>query len=524
MRIPIVNSNSQGMVRDISDTVLPLEQWTYLEGVRCQNGKLKRFGGIENVGLTIDLEPTGIFQYRRGDEANGLFFVDDESIWFTRGSTPVDVTGPSGPYSASPNSWTFTNFNGVPILNNIEDLPQSAETEPFTTVDDLSNWPATWLATSIRSFKTLLIALNLKISGVEKPHQFAHSNIVEDPFNVPSDWDVADPESVAGIDVLADSEGPIVDGLKLREVFVIYKDRQAYVLTLGGSNVFTIVPTFTKGLIALNCAVEINTPEGPKHFCVGQEDIYLSSGYMEESLTNDRLSIWFYGEITVGLESHVHVKHHQSQGEVWVMFPRGEGATGCTHALVYTYRANKPGFTLFSLYEGVTTVEPSLFNIAEEVDGSWDADSDTWDSDPSRWDAYPATFNVGRLTAVKDGAMIYVDQSDTPDTDAIIERTGLAVVGKDYRGALTYDPDVYKLVNDFWPRFSGSGSVQVEVPVQELPDGAVTYLGPWTFDVGDKRTPPVYAQGNLIGLRIESLDNGNWQMIGYDLDIEVAGS
>lgn len=522
MRISIVNSNSQGMIRDASDTVLPLEQWTWLEGVRVADGKLKRFGGPEPVGLIIDLEPTGIFQYRRGDRPNALFLVDDTSIWYTEGGDPDDVSGASAPYSATPNDWTYTNFNGVPILNNHTNKPQAGETFPLATMVDMSNWPADWRAQSIRSFKTLLIALNLTISGVELPHQFAHSDIVEDPFIVPGDWTVADPSSVAGLDVLSDVEGPIVDGLTLRELFVIYKDRQAYVLTLGGSNVFTIYPTFAKGLLAKNCVATITVEGSPRHFCVGQEDIYLSTGYAEQSLTNDRLSEWFYSQITVGLEPLVHVKHHQARGEVWVIFPRGESATECNTVLIYNYR--RPAFYLFPLTTGVLTVEPALFNIAEIVDDSWAAAVGDWASDHRRWVDFPATFNTGRLVAVSSDAMIYLDEGATTDVDVLIERTGLAITGKDWRGNPTYDPDVYKLVNDFWPRFSGSGTVSLEVLVQELPDGPATSHGSWEFTIGDKRAPSVYAAGNLIGIRVTSLDSALWQMIGYDLDIEVAGS
>lgn len=521
-KISILNSNSQGMVTDLEPSALLLEQWTWIEGCRVENGRLKRFGGAEPLGLPTTADPIAIFEYRRGDRGNAVFLVEDDAIWFTEGADPVDVSGSSAPYNGTPNGWTYTNFNGVPILNNVIDLPQAGETFPLVNLVDMSNWPSNWRAESIRAFKQLLIAIHLRIDGDTNPHQLAFSDIVEDPFTVPSNWSIADPESVSGLQVLADTEGPLVDGLRLREVFVVYKDRQAYVLTLGGQNVFSIYPTFTKGLIAKNCVIEIPTADGPRHFCVGQDDIYLSSGYSETSLSSERINE-FYSWITPGLEPLVHAKHHPSRREVHVLFPKGLEATTCTHALIYNY--SKPAFYLFPLAEGIVTYEPALFNVDAIPDDSWDAAVGDWDTDTARWNAIPPTFNQTRLVAVDGGQVVYLDFSDMPDTGVLLERTGLAVTGQDYRGNLTYDPDVYKLVNDFFPRMRGSGTVTLEMLVQELPDGPVTEHGPWTFTVGDRRVENVYSQGYLLGVRFSAEADGEmWELVGYDLEIEQAGS
>lgn len=523
-RTVILNSNSQGMVRDLEATTLLLEQWTWVEGVRVADGKLSRFGGPEAVGLTISISPTAIFEYRHGTRPNALIFVDNESAWLTEGEALVDITQVAqAPYQALPNEWTYVNFNGLVVLNNYRKVPQAGETIPITQLVDLSNWPATWRAHAIRAYKTLLIALNLTIAGDEQPHQFAHSDIIESPFIPPPNWNVADPESVAGLNLLTDTEGPLVDGLQLRELFVIYKDRQAYVLTLGGNNVFNVVRSFPKGLIAMNCICEISLPEGPRHFCVGQEDIYLSTGYAEQSISDGRLSKWFYANITSGLESHVHVRHHQARREVWIMFPYGTAATACNYALIYNYL--RPAFYLFPLPAGTTTVEPSLFNAADDLSGIWSDALAAWETRDDRWVAFPSTFSTGRLISAASNVLYFLDQDmETTDVAVILERTGLAITGQDYRGNPTYDPNIYKLINDFWPRFAGAGEVRLEVPVQELPDGAITYQGPWDFTVGDRRTPPMYAQGYLIGLRVTNLDTSVWTMIGYDLDIQQAGA
>jgi hypothetical protein len=524
-KITVINSNSRGMVRDTPDQILPLEFWTTVRGARVTNGKISRIGGSTSIGLA---DVTGVLQieaFRPYNSPGALLLLKTDSIWHTDGSNATDVSRlVGGAYTAIANGWTYTNLNGLPILTNPADKPQVATSFPISNFVDLPNWPATWLADGLRSFKNFLIALNLVISGTEYPYQLGWSNVA-DAGTVPADWSTGSAASLAGLLALTEFEGPIIDALPLRDLFVIYKDYQAFVLTLGGNNVFQSRATFPKGLMAKNCVVLVPI-EGGRHFCVGRDDIYLSNGNAEQSLVDERLRDWFFDQLTDENKRLVNCRHHPEKKEVWIFYPSSAGLTVNDTALIWNYTGwpNKDAWYIHNITSNPVVI-PAIFNIASDVDDSWAVDEEAWEDDEDRWISASQDFAKRKLVGLDTaGDLVYIDDS-APSLTATIERTGLAIAGKDYKGQLVMDPDVMKQINAVWPRFTGVGDCNLYVGAQEhTSQDSVVWNGPYAFTIGEDFRVPCYARGRLLAIRFELTDANAATFVGYDLELEAAGS
>ena len=519
MQISILSANSMGMIQDSPNGILPLEAWTTLRNVRVVDGKLERMGGAENIGLT-SADTLQIFGFQPYGRPQALFLAKALSVYYTEGDPAANVTGASGPYTATANGWTYTNLNSIPILNNGTDVPQAADALPVVALVDLPGWPAGWKAKSIRAYKNVLFALNITDGGTAQPYRFANSNLA-DPGTLPADWDIADPASIAGDNSLAETDGPIIDGEALNSYFMIYKSHSAYRLSLGGNNIFNVQVAFPKGLLALNC-VAIIPLKGGRHFCVGRDSIYLTDGLNYEEVLDKRLRRWFYDQLEASLTDLTYVVHNSELREVWVYYV-ATGGTAIDSLLIYNYIDNS--VWLRDVNAPVATC--AEFNISDETTFTWADDVGVpWTFDHRRWVELPNNMLQDRMIGIDaDDELIFIE-AGAPDAVALIERVGLSVSGKDYRGNLTYDANAIKQLNVVWPKVSspdGATTVQVTPGSQSVIDGTVTWGTAKTYDPTVKPYTNVYSKGRLIAVKFESLDDVQWALDGYDIDFVKAG-
>ena len=519
MQVSILSANSMGMVQDAPNGILPLEAWTTLRNVRVIDGKLERMGGAETIGLT-SADALQIFPFRPYNRPQALFIAKAAAVYYTEGGPEDDVTGVSGPYTATANDWTYTVLNAIPVLNNGTDIPQAADALPVVALVDIPGWPVGWKAKSIRAYKNLLFALNITDGGTAQPYRYAWSNLA-DPGTLPADWDIADPSSVAGADSLAETDGEIVDGESLNSYFMIYKDYSAYRLTLGGNNIFNVQLAFPKGLLARNCVAMIPL-KGGRHFCVGRDSIYLTDGLNYEEVLDKRLRRWFYDQLETSLHDLTYVVHDSEHREVRVYYA-ASGASSIDSVLIYNYVDNS--VWLADINAAIATC--GEFNIAEEATFTWADDVGVpWTADHRRWIELPNNSLKARMVGINNADQLIFLEGGAPDATATIERVGLSVSGKDYRGQITYDANAVKQLNVVWPKVSspdGTTTLQVTPGSQTVIDGTVTWGVAKTYDPTSKTYVNVHSKGRLLAIKFESVDDVQWALDGYDIDLVKVG-
>jgi hypothetical protein len=98
----------------------------------------------------------------------------------------------------------------------------------------------------------------------------------------------------------------------------------------------------------------------------------------------------------------------------------------------------------------------------------------------------------------------------------------LALVGSDREGNPKVDFEKRKLLRRLWPKVTGD-AISVRVGSQDVLGGAVTWEDAQTFTPGTDEYLDFTTNGKLLAVHFTSAADGNWELHGYDVDIEVLG-
>ena len=88
-----------------------------------------------------------------------------------------------------------------------------------------------WIQVIEDFFRSFLVALNIRESSANQDNRLIWSDS-SDAGALPASWDIADPNTLAGDAYLTSTRGEIIDGLQLRDLFVIYKTHATYIMQL----------------------------------------------------------------------------------------------------------------------------------------------------------------------------------------------------------------------------------------------------------------------------------------------------
>lgn len=529
--MPIVNLDtigSIGIVDDLPPHQAPLGAWTSGQNIRFHQGGVENFKGHSPVFGTPTIDPNWLLPHIVG--ANFFWmYAGLTKVYVTDGTSHFDLTRASGgDYTGNLNlNWNGGVLTGIPILNNGVDEPQMWNPPENTQrLTALSNWPANTIAKVLKPFLNFLVALNVTKNGDTFPHMVKWSHPAV-PGTVPSSWDETDTTKLAGERDLADTPGEIVDGVALRDAFIIYKDNSIWVMRhIGGNSVFSTRPLFRKlGLIASDCAVSYG--DGTKHFAVSGDDVYIHDGQNPpKSLITRRVARHIFGNINSANVSRSYCVTNYPKHEVWFCYPE-QGETTPNRAAVWNWDEGSWGFRAIPpcrfMAEGV--VDPNI------LDRTWDAQNITWDTFGGTWDT--RNFNPAlRRVLMADGTNTKLfladdtNQFDGVNISTYVERIGLPIVGVDRAGVPIVDTAAYKQLTAIYPRFEGTTGTQVTIrsATQDTPEGAVRYSAPRTFTIGVDHRFDVFDSGRLLGLRVESAANVHWKLTGYGLEIQKIGS
>ena len=522
-RIPIHNVGSMGIIKDVPAHLLPPEAWSDGQNVRFKNNNVVKFTGHQDVFGTPTVVP--YWAMAAGDAVNAFWlYTSLTKVYGTDGTTHADLTrAAGGDYSTTGDQlWSGGILGGIPVISNGVDDPQSWDAVGLgQKLVDLPNWPASTICRVIRPFKNYLIALNVTKSGTSSPHMVKWSHPAA-AGAVPSTWDEADATKDAGENELSDAQaGVILDGMGLRDTFIIYKERSTWGMQpIVGNLIFRFFPIFTQqGILAPGCAVEY--ADG-KHFVLSGEDIFIHNGQQMQSVLDKKWRTFLNNTLDQTNYTRSFVVLNPLEHEVWACIPQ-TGDDYPTLALVWNYIDNQIGVR--ELPGGISHIALGAIPGSESV--VWDSDSEVWDDDASVWDEQTFRgFQARLLQSNKNSTALQqldsTNQFDGSNITSFIQRDGLAVVGVDRQGNPKADFEIRKLVKRLWPKLTG-GPVNVRVGTQESLDGTITWQATQAFDPATQKYLDVMANGRLISVRFESNTNVGWGLQGYDLEVEPLG-
>ena len=511
----IVNINNLGQVGLISDQQeqsLPPNAFSDSLNVRFRNGTAWRVKGYESM-QAITGQGLYIMPYEYDGGAYWVF-ATARRLYSWDGSTVTEITRTSGVLSGNAEAmFSGDVYNGIALLNNGVDVPQ-IWTPDDTNAADLTNWPSTWRAESIRSFKNFLVALNMTEDGTNYPTKFRWSSVA-DPGTVPTEW-VAAATNQAGDDVIEETQGEIIDAEALRNDLIIYKSDSAYFMSfIGGQFVMQNRPALKeRGILAKRCAKEFKTGQ---HAIFDRNDIYVHDGQTSESILKGRM----YDKVFPAMDQDNYFRSYVTRNwvddEVWFCFPE-TGASFPTHAAMWNWRENTWGVrelpdvthTSYGTYPSASysnPIERSLVSMKIDKTALYPASTlyPVLKTDPGVY--YPDDGDSSLL------AMEYGWDADGSNMTCTVERTGFRPENKD---------GVYR-IREVYPHGEG-GDISIWMGKQDSPNQTPTYEGPYTFTPeGTQEKINTRVTGRYLAFKIQFPVASEGKVSSVDFDIVKTG-
>lgn len=521
-RLEFHNVGALGVIKDRPAHTLPPEAWSDGRNIRFRDNSAVKITGHANVFGTLSGTP--YWNMACPDPSNAFWIYGSlTKMYATDGTSHADITRTvGGDYgTVLDRLWNGGILSGVPVITNGVDVPQFwASPGLASDLAALTNWPANNVCRVIRPFKAFLVALYITKAGTVYPHRVKWSHPA-DPGTVPVSWDETDPTKDAG-EFDLDGAGSIVSGLRLRNAFVIYKERSTWLMQyIGGQYIFRFDELFeSTGILGVHCVASFN--DGAKHFVATGEDVIVHNGQELDSVLDQKWRRWLSRNIDSTYAKRSFVVENPIEHEMWFCFPE-VGATAPTLAVAWNSHSGTVGVR--ELAGGIPFIAKG--QIPGSGGGTWNSDSATWDSDTSTWDEQTFAGYQARLLQANP-ADIKLQQIDSGETfngsnmTAYLQREDHAFDGQDRQGNPKAGFTKRKLIKRIWPKMIGS-SVNWRVGTKENLDDAIVWGPTKSFNPATQKYFDVMQGGRLISLRVESNSDQSWELQGYDMEYELLG-
>ena len=532
--IPLENAGQTGIVQDIQPWQLPINAWSNGNNVRMEHGSVHKCKGYSSVMATCPIAPYHVVYIK--DAAGNKYWIacglTAVHVHDVAAATWTDITRSSGAYTATATEgWSSSVIGGVLILNNFKDVPQfwaiSGTTglpSTSTVLADLTNWTATDRCKSMRAFRSFLVALNIedKSSGTLRQSRVVKWSTEAAIQTVPSSWDENDATVDAGEYELADTKGDILDGLPLRDTFMIYKEDAVYSMTYVGTPfIFSfrqLSPSV--GILSKNCVAEFDGG----HFLFGNGDLYLNDGQKITSLLPHKMRDHVFSILDGDWLQKSFVVADYGRTEMLACFVSADSASDqCDKALIWNWVNNT--FSIRDIPELAHIGYGSVKNEAAYT--TWSALgalTPTWSTATGAWATSWDNVENVLLFASPTDTKLYRDgvgnKEDDTNMTAFIERTGLTFTAQN-----NPDQSTVKRIKAIWPKMTvtNSDTVDFYIGTQMSTEEGVAWKGPFTFNPDTQSKVSLRASGKYYGVKIETNSDTDWRLEGLEFELEDAG-
>ena len=520
--VSIQNPGQFGIIKDVDPSLLPPQAWTAGNNVRFTNNEVQKILGQESIDTPTLTDLQFIMpatKWASGLATKVWIYAGLDHVYYTDdGSTDTKITRQSGTPAAdvvytgdSDDRWHGSVNQNILILNNGKDAPQSWTS---TLLEDLrwdadDTWTdAGWTTKTMRSHKNFLMALQLDKGDGDgmNPNTVCWSEPAE-PWAVPTTWDASDTSSITGQIELSSSEGQIIDGLSLRDNFIVYKDSSIYNLSyIGGQYVWQARDVSrTLGLFAQGALAEFLG----QHVFMAPDDIIVTDGSQFKSVASQKVRSKIFNEISSSKYNRTFAVPNYNKEEIWFCYPSTD-SDYVNKAAIWNYST---GVWSFKDLPNVNFMNYGiLFNTTSS--STWASDSATWESDSSAWDEGVNTQVVFSLLGCTNTALKRFDLGYTADSvsyESYVERTGLKLG----------DSNTMKRITAIYPK--GVGEMDIYVGQAMHQNDAYTWEGPYTI------TPETDAQircrvtGRYHAVKFVFKGDTEHKLLGYDIEYVDTG-
>lgn len=540
--LPIRQLDAVGVVTDQDSSGFPLNAFTRAKNVRFDDGGISRsptFKAInsywpEHIRHIHGVQSTANFNTVLGltKTYQIIEYNNGNNTYVTPEVGGVDVV-----QSASEDNFTSTTLADITYINRIDRTPIKRSTGGAgTNFTDMANWPSTWRCGSLRAFGDFLIAMNL----IEGSNTFATRVRFSDltlANQEPSSWDATDTTKSAGFIDLVEMKTAIVDGCALGPNFILYSKDQVWLMEyVGGTFIMNTRKLFNDtGLMSANCVVEV---EG-KHYCFGQDDIYVHDGNTRQSIADGRVRKYIFQGIDTSVPEIAFVQHNQHLQEIYFCYKSrddmAEHTTGdlddrANRAAVYNYKNDTWSFMDLPNVSSATVanVESTETYASVNPGAKYNNMGGTYNSQESGYDTH-ILFNRQRsggtgpnqlvgLDDVLGGTLSYFTDA-TANNGAFLERAGIDLDELSNVAG-------YKVITSVYPQIHTKDTdktFQFNFGAADVINNNPTYDIDISFDAGSKVKVDTRAAGRYLSWKMTVEELREFNLLGLDVDVTVTG-
>lgn len=511
----IRNVGQIGVNKDLSQHELPDNAWTDAQNIRFLDGYAYQFLGYGETYATPSEAPQYLLPVIVGGVKSWVYPTATKTFVASISGGAVvhtDITHAT-PRTGVVNQWTGTLLSGVPILNagDSTSKPMAWNLGLGSDFVDLTNWPANTYCKSIRAFKNFLFALNITKTTTNFAYMVKWSHPA-DPGSLPPSWDETDPTRIAGEVDIAEGGDVVVDGLQLRDSFIVYKENSTWRFDFtGGQSVFRMTKVIgTDGIFNRNCAVEFNG----FHLVLTGSDVMVHDGQSASSVLDKATRRWLFQNIDEQSRNLCFIAKHAFFNEILICYP-AIGSTVCDKAVVYNYVDKTVSFRDLPNANYI-----SFGAVDASQAGSWDVDSDPWLADLTAWNGPGFVPAISSCVVASADTKLYA-------LDSTAYFNGVIPVSYLERRGLSFgQPEAIKFVRGIRARITGDtdGTVLIRVGSQADPWEEPTWSDQVTHDVGSTIADDLIISGRYITIRIDSGTAAVWRLDSLDIDVQQAGN
>jgi hypothetical protein len=535
---PVRRLGSSGIVTDTHPADLE-DVGTFTAGVnvRFANGRVTRAPVARGI-IDIPYEPGHLLMIP--PSSAGVDQIVSVSYNYAKisrlnGAIWEDLTPPAHVGSAGDFAITSCFLGGLSYVNRESHVPLY-KSNGGSTYLNLPAWSAGDRCKVLRAYKDQLIALGVTKAGTYYPTMVKWSDFAS--FNVPPvTWDPGEPTASAGENVVNEMNHEIVDGLTLRDTFIIYCSGSVWRMSyVGGNALYDFGKLYDEvGVISPNCVVQV----GGLHYVFDRNDIYVHDGASSpRSIADTKVKSFIFDALDYAKAHLCFVTHDARLTEIRFSYPSGDrltgfpnATTGCNRQAVFNY--SNGAWTFYDVPNVVGSCKSALIS-----GDSWNTDPDiTFDEIGGQWMASEGdedrhVIMAGRidtsqgLTASRlygfdliNGGRLPMPVHPETLKPAFLERVGIDLdsMGKN----LTQ----YTNLQAIWPQMSADipADIYWQFGATDNVNAQPLWSAETTFDPSTESRIDINEAGKYLGYRMGLRGQGDFIMSGFDVLLILRG-
>jgi hypothetical protein len=531
-------TGNYGVNYDLEPCDLDLNTLTSGKNFLLRNGKVQSFYGSTFVTADVVSHNLAQIMFVSSPPNNYYLCMGNKAVWVFDGSVWASIGYGSYSLMAADDEyfWTYCNMGLIPVINNPQGYPQYWS--PQTTSQVVTNLPYdtthTWATKGfrcdvIRSHKNFLFALGMYEGGTHYPNNYRWSTAA-DNNGIPYTWDPLDLSGIAGQASILGDNGPIVDGLSLRDAFCIYTTDGITILEPSGDSYIWRARSLsnTVGLLTTNCIASINGV----HIFLSRGDILLNDGNSIRSVVDRKVRTRLKGLANSTYFHRSYCVCDERTKEVWFCIPTEANAYP-NFAIIYnviddTISIRYIDRPITAMSYGLPAIGPTAWSGLIDPYTTWSTVTYTWAKMPGQWgtgiesketwatkkgnwntdNSSPFSYQVIGIEPAGSGIYDLATNDGTSGDSVVLERTG-AVFG---------DQRAVTSIVRAYPHMQGTSPVNIQLGSQEFVGGGINWSDAVLFTPNLDRKVDIRTTGMLHGWRLESTDEIDFSFFGMDIE------